>query len=63
MRKRMKPCKRCGVNPVLETWNSGGLKCAVHCNNPNRENECDWKFYYTMSNNQEEAIKKWNDIN
>ena len=56
-------CKCCGVKPVLETWSSGGFKCAVRCNNPDRGDECDKKFYHSLSNNREDAIQKWDDIN
>lgn len=59
----LKVCKRCGVKPVLERWSSGGLKYAVRCNNPDRGEGCDWKFYYSRSNNPEDAIKKWNEVN
>ena len=63
MKIRAKVCKRCGVNPVLETWCSGGFKCAVRCNNPDRGDECDWKFYHSLSNSKEDAIRKWNEVN
>lgn len=63
MRIKAKACKRCGVNPVMEMWNSDGLKCAIRCNNPDRGNECDWKFYHSLSNNKEDAIRKWNEVN
>lgn len=49
--------------PILETWYSGGFKCAVRCNNPDRGDGCDWKFYRTISRSVEDAIQKWNDIN
>lgn len=60
---KLKVCKRCGVKPVLERWSSGGLKYAVRCNNPDRGGGCDWKFYHSRSNNPEDAIKKWNEVN
>lgn len=60
---RLKVCKQCGVKPVLERWSSGGLKYAVRCNNPDRGDECDWKFYHSMSKNPEDAIRKWNEVN
>ena len=60
---KLKICNRCRVKPALEIWKSGGLKCAVRCNNPDRGDECDWKFYYSLSNNKEDAIRKWNDVN
>lgn len=41
---RPKTCERCGVNPVLEKWNSGGSKYAVRCNNPDRGDDCDLNF-------------------
>lgn len=62
-RMKIKACKQCGVKPVLETWNSGGLKCAVRCNNPDRGDDCDWKFYHSLSDNIEDAIRKWNEVN
>ena len=63
MREKLKICKRCGVEPVLETWSSGGLKCAVRGNNPDRGDDCDWKFYHSLSSNSKEAIRKWNEVN
>lgn len=60
---RLKMCKRCGVKPVLERWSSGGLRYAVRCNNPDRGDECDWKFYQSISKNPEDAIRKWNEVN
>lgn len=62
-RMQLKVCKRCGVKPVLEIWNSGGFKCAVRCNNPDRGDACDWKFYYSLSRKREDAIRKWNEVN
>lgn len=59
----IKVCKHCGIKPVLEMWSSGGFKCAVRCNNPDRGNECNQKFYQSISNNREDAIRKWNDVN
>ena len=60
---RPKVCNRCGVKPILEKWSSGGPKYAVRCNNPDRGDDCDWKFYHSLSSNREEAIKKWNEVN
>lgn len=62
-RRNLKVCKRCGVIPILETWYSGGFKCAVRCKKPDRGDGCDWKFYRTISRSVEDAIQKWNDIN
>lgn len=58
--KRLKPCKTCGTNPVLEHWSSGGPMYAVRCDNPDRPDSCSDAFYYSMSNNADEAITKWN---
>ena len=63
MIKKLKLCKKCGVVPILEMWNSGGLWCAIRCNNPDRSDECDDKFYASMSHSPEETIKKWNELN
>lgn len=60
---KIKVCKCCGVKPVFEMWSSGGFKCAVRCNNPDRGDECDQKFYHSLSDNREEAIRKWNEVN
>lgn len=60
---KLKVCKRCGVKPVLEMWRSGGFKCAVRCNNPDRGDNCDYKFYHSLSYRREDAIKKWNEVN
>lgn len=62
-KEKIKVCKRCGVKPVLETWHSGGLVCAVRCDNPDRGDGCDWKFDYSKSNNLADAIRKWNEVN
>lgn len=59
--KRLKPCKTCGIKPVLEHWTSGGSMFAVRCNNPDRPDSCDGGFYYSMCRNPEEAIDKWNE--
>jgi len=60
---KMKVCKRCGIKPVLEVWGGGGLKCAVRCNNPDRADGCDWKFYHSLSNNKDDAVRRWNEVN
>lgn len=39
--KRLKPCRICGVKPVLEHWTSGGPMYAVRCDNPDRQDVCD----------------------
>lgn len=59
---KIKPCKHCGVRPVVERL-SGDRSFAVRCNNPDRGDICDQKFYNTISNSSEEAIKKWNEVN
>lgn len=59
--KRLKPCKTCGVMPVLEHWASGGPVFAVRCNNPDRPDSCDEGFYISKSRNPEKAIQKWNE--
>lgn len=58
---KMKPCKTCGVKPVLEHWASGGPMYAVRCNNPDRPNACDRAFNYSKSRNPDEAVRKWNE--
>lgn len=63
---KIKECKHCKVKPVLERWSSGsitGFTYAVRCDNPDRGDRCDWKFYRSMSNNMEDAIRKWNEDN
>lgn len=60
---RLKPCKTCGTKPVLEHWASGGMNYAVRCDNPDRGDGCDCKFYYSKSKNQEESIRLWNEVN
>ena len=57
---KLKPCSVCGVMPVFELWASGGTICAIRCNNPDRPDSCDIPFYYSRSNNSDEAIIKWN---
>lgn len=59
--RQLKPCKNCGVRPVLEHWTSGGYMFAVRCDNPDRPDDCNHGFYQSMSRNPEEAIKKWNE--
>lgn len=59
--KKLKPCKTCGVKPVLEHWSSGGPMYAVRCDNPDRPDSCSDAFDYSKSRNPEEAIKKWNE--
>lgn len=59
--KRLKPCKTCGVKPVLEHWSSGGPMFAVRCDNPDRPNSCDLAFHYSKCRNPQEAIKRWNE--
>lgn len=61
--KRLKICARCGVKPVLEKWTSAGAWFAVRCNNPDRGDGCDYKFYASKSRSPEEAIQKWNELN
>lgn len=58
---RMKPCKTCGVNPVLEHWASGGPMFAVRCDNPDRPDSCNEGFYQSMRRNPDEAIARWNE--
>lgn len=60
---KLKPCKRCGIAPVLERWASDGKWYAVRCNNPDRVDECDYKFYKSMSNNPAESARIWNELN
>ena len=55
---KLKPCSVCGVMPVFELWASGGTICAIRCNNPDRPDSCDIPFYYSRSNNSDEAIIK-----
>ena len=31
---KLKQCKYCGANPVIEKWSSGGMMYMVKCNNP-----------------------------
>lgn len=59
--KRLKPCKTCGVKPVLEYWTSGGPVFAVRCDNPNRPDSCSEGFYQSKCRDPMEAIEKWNE--
>ena len=59
--RQLKPCKTCGVKPVMESWSSGGARFAVRCNNPDRPESCSDAFYYSMSRFPEEAVRKWNE--
>lgn len=61
MNTKLKPCKTCGVKPVVETWASGGLKFAIRCDNPNRPESCSIPFYLSISKSKDEAINKWNE--
>ena len=58
--KRLKPCRICGVKPVLEHWTSGGPMYAVRCDNPDRQDVCDNAFYHSKCRDPEEAIELWN---
>lgn len=60
---KLKPCKTCGVKPVLEHWSSGGKWWAVRCNNPDRGDGCDWKFNHTKTRHPEETKRLWNEVN
>lgn len=59
--RRLLPCHQCGVKPVLEMWSSGGFKCAVRCDNPDRPDSCTNAFFYSMSRNTDETIRRWNE--
>ena len=59
--RRLKPCKNCGVRPVLETWASGGMMFAIRCDNPDRPDDCDNGFNLSKCRNPDEAVKRWND--
>lgn len=59
--RQLKPCKTCGVKPVLEHWSSGGPKFAVRCDYPYRPDSCNKAFYYSLSSNPEDAVNKWNE--
>ena len=60
-KNKVKPCSTCGVMPVIECWSSGGFRVAVRCNNPDRPDSCDIPFYYSISNNPDEAVARWNE--
>ena len=60
---KIKVCAFCSVKPVIEMWSSAGSRFAVRCNNPERGNECDHKFYASISNSYDEAVKIWNELN
>ena len=58
--RRLKPCKNCGVKPVLEHWASGGPMLAVRCDNPDRPDDCDEGFYVSKCRDPNKAIEAWN---
>lgn len=65
MMRPMFLCETCGMRPVLELWtdvrSGGGRKFGVCCNNPERLDLCDAAFYYSLCDDPNEAIERWNE--
>lgn len=55
--RKLKACKRCGHQPIIETWRSGGFMCMVKCNNP----DCFHPDDYVKSRDVDNAVKEWNE--
>ena len=55
------PCKNCGIRPVMEIYNSGGMTYAIRCNNTYRPDDCSNGFNKSKSHNPEESVRLWNE--